>query len=143
VTGVQTCALPISGEIAKLAAWVERQLGPETPLHLTAFHSAWRMTDLPPTPPATLRQARRIAQDAGLKHVYTGNVQDSEGGTTYCPQCRAALIIRDGYDIRRYDLTADARCPHCQTPLAGRFGPRLGRDGKAFGPRRIPVRLAA
>jgi pyruvate formate lyase activating enzyme len=131
------------GEIAELAAWIERQLGPETPLHFTAFHPDWRMTDLPPTPPATLREARRIALDNGLKHVYTGNVRDREGGTTWCPQCRAALIIRDGYAIPRYDLNADGRCPHCQTPLAGRFGPQLGRDGTAFGPRRLPIRLAA
>ncbi|MDR1994271.1 AmmeMemoRadiSam system radical SAM enzyme [Azonexus sp.] len=129
-------------EIAELATWIVRELGPEVPLHFTAFHPDWKMTDLPPTPPATLRQARRIALDAGLCHVYTGNVRDSEGGTTYCPRCRAALIARDGYDIRHYELTADGRCRHCQTPLAGRFGQQLGHDGQAFGARRIPIRLA-
>ena len=134
-------------EIAELAAWIGRELGPETPLHFTAFHPDWKMTGLPPTPPATLREARRIARDAGLRHVYTGNVRDREGGTTGCPHCQAALIVRDGYDIRHYGLTADGRCPHCQTSLAGRFGqqlgPQRGRDGQAFGSRRIPVRLAA
>ncbi|MCL2524741.1 MAG: AmmeMemoRadiSam system radical SAM enzyme [Betaproteobacteria bacterium] len=130
-------------EIAELAAWIERELGPEVPLHLTAFHPDWKMTDLPPTPPATLRQARQIALAAGLRHVYLGNLRGSEGGATFCRQCQAALIVRDGYAIRRYELTADGRCPHCQTPLAGHFGPRLGRDGLAFGARRIPIRLAA
>jgi pyruvate formate lyase activating enzyme len=130
-------------EIAQLAGWIARELGPEVPLHFTAFHPAGKMTGLPPTPPATLRQARRIARDAGLHHVYTGNVRDREGGTTECPQCRAALIVRDGYDIPHYELTAEGRCRHCQTPLAGRFGPQLGRDGRAFGARRIPVKLAA
>jgi pyruvate formate lyase activating enzyme len=89
-----------------------------------------------------LIQARRIALDAGLHHVFTGNVHDSEGGTTFCPNCHAALIVRDWYDIKRYDLSAEGRCPHCQTIIAGHFGPALGHNGKAFGPRRIPVRLS-
>ena len=80
----------------------------------------------------------RIAMDAGLHYVYTGNVRDSEGGTTFCPSCHAALIERDGYTIRRYDLPDDGRCPHCRTPIAGHFG----RFGKPFGAQRIPVRLA-
>ena len=84
---------------------------------------------------------RRIALDAGLHNVFTSNVHDSEGGTTFCPSCHAALIIRDWYDIRRYDLTPEGRCPHCQTAIAGRFGKALGRDGHSFGPRRIPVHL--
>jgi len=131
-----------AAEIGRLAAWVARELGPEVPLHFTAFHPDWKMTDTPPTPPQTLRHARRIAQDAGLRHVYTGNVRDSEGATTCCARCHAALIVRDGYAIPRYELTADGRCPHCQTPLAGHFGPCLGRGGQAFGERRVPVRLS-
>ena len=71
----------------------------------------------------------------------TGNVHDTEGGTTFCPGCHAALIVRDWYDIRRYDLTPEGHCPHCATAIAGRFGPALGRNGKAFGPHRIPVHL--
>jgi pyruvate formate lyase activating enzyme len=128
-------------EINELSTWVARALGPDVPLHFTAFHPDWKIDNLPPTPPATLIQARRIALDAGLHHVFTGNVHDSEGGTTYCPSCHAALIIRDWYDIRRYDLTSEGHCPHCQTAIAGRFGKALGRDGHAFGPRRIPVHL--
>ena len=68
-------------------------------------------------------------------------VRHGEGGTTFCPNCHAALIVRDWYDIGRYDLDPQGHCPHCQTAIAGRFGPILGHDGRAFGPRRIPVRL--
>ena len=130
-------------EIKALSAWVARELGADVPLHFSAFHPDWKMNDLPPTPPATLMQARRIALDAGLHHVFTGNVHDPEGGTTFCPNCHAALIVRDWYDIRRYDLTPEGCCPHCSTAIAGRFGKQLGRDGKAFGPKRMPVHLAA
>ncbi|HCV12113.1 MAG TPA: AmmeMemoRadiSam system radical SAM enzyme [Candidatus Accumulibacter sp.] len=124
-------------EIKALADWVARELGPQVPLHFTAFHPDWKMDDLPPTPASTLTQARRIAIDAGLHYVYTGNVHDSEGGTTFCPGCQAALIERDWYNIRHHDLPADGRCPHCGTQIAGRFA----RFGKPFGPRRVPVRL--
>jgi pyruvate formate lyase activating enzyme len=129
-------------EIKELANWVARELGPDVPLHFSAFHPDWKMGDTPPTPPATLVQARRIAIDAGLHHVFTGNVHDPEGGTTFCPHCKAALIIRDWYDIHRYDLTPEGHCPHCQTAIAGRFGKMLGHAGQAFGPKRIPVRLS-
>ena len=129
-------------EINELTTWIMRELGPDVPLHFTAFHPDWKMTSIPPTPPETLSQARRIALDAGLHHVYTGNVHDSEGGTTFCANCHTALIIRDWYDIQHYDLSPDGSCPHCQTHLAGRFGPALGRNGLAFGAHRIPVRLS-
>ena len=125
-------------EIKALSGWVAGELGPDVPLHFTAFHPDWKMNGLPPTPPSTLTRARRIAQDAGLHYVYTGNVHDSEGGTTFCPACQAALIERDWYEIRHYDLPADGRCPHCRTQLAGCFG----AFGKPFGQHRIPVRLA-
>lgn len=130
-------------EINELATWFVRELGPEVPLHFTAFHPDWKMPDIPPTPPETLKRARRIALEAGLHNVYTGNVHDAEGGTTFCPKCHAALIVRDWYDIVRYDLTPEGSCPHCQTRIAGRFSRQLGHAGRAFGPRRIPVRLAA
>jgi len=129
-------------EIAELSQWVFRELGADVPLHFTAFHPDWKMDELPPTPPATLTQARRIARDAGLHHVYTGNVHDPEGGTTFCTACQSPLIVRDWYEIRRYDLSPEGACPHCQTPLAGRFGRQLGHAGKAFGARRIPVHPA-
>src|SRR5687767_14533573 len=76
-----------------MAKWIRRELGPDVPLHFTAFHPDFKMTDLPPTPAATLARMRRIAIDEGLHYVYTGNVHDPEGGTTFCPKCRAALIV--------------------------------------------------
>ncbi|HRC61276.1 MAG: AmmeMemoRadiSam system radical SAM enzyme [Propionivibrio sp.] len=125
-------------EIKALSEWVASELGADVPLHFTAFHPDWKMGDLPPTPPSSLTRARRIALDAGLHYVYTGNVHDTEGGTTFCPACHAALIERDWYNIRRFDLPDDGSCPHCQAKIAGRFG----KFGKPFGAQRIPVRLA-
>jgi pyruvate formate lyase activating enzyme len=125
-------------EITALSAWVAKELGADVPLHFTAFHPDWKMADVPPTPPETLQRARRIALDAGLHYVYTGNVHDAKGGTTYCPACRHALIVRDWYDIRHYDLTRNGSCPACGAKIAGRFG----EFGKSFGPQRIPVRIA-
>jgi pyruvate formate lyase activating enzyme len=112
------------------------------PLHFTAFHPDYKMLDVPPTPAATLRRARAIALANGLHHVYTGNVHDVEGGTTFCPGCRKPLVRRDWYLVLECRIQAndDARgaCPHCGTPIAGRFGAFEG----GFGRRRIPVRLA-
>jgi len=121
-------------EIRGEAEWIRDQLGPEVPLHLTAFHPAWRMIDTPATPPATVRRAREIARAAGLAFVYTGNIHDPEGGTTYCPGCGTAVIERDGYQLTAYRLT-DGRCTACHTPIPGRFDPTPGH----WGPRRRPV----
>jgi len=126
-------------EIRAECEWIARELGAEVPLHFTAFHPDYKMTDIAHTPAATLRRARDIALAAGLRHVYTGNVHDCEGGSTYCPACKARLIERDWYQILTYRLSEDGRCPDCQARLAGRFEAFHG----AFGPRRIPVRLAA
>jgi pyruvate formate lyase activating enzyme len=125
-------------EVTALSKWVAQELGPEVPLHFSAFHPDWKMADVPATPPATLSRARRIALDAGLHYVYTGNVHDVEGGTTFCPSCHHAVIVRDWYDIRHYDLAPRGTCPQCGTSIAGRFG----HFDKPFGPRRIPVRIA-
>ena len=122
-----------------MSAWVAKELGPEVPLHFTAFHPDWKMPDVPPTPAATLTRARHFALDAGLHYVYTGNVHDPEGGTTYCPSCQHAAIVRDWYDIQHYDLTPQGDCPNCGTAIAGRFE----TFGKSFGHRRVPVRVAA
>ena len=125
-------------EISALAKWIAHELGADVPLHFTAFHPAWKMNDLPRTPTSTLCHARQLAIDAGLRYVYTGNVHDSEGRTTFCPTCAAALIERDGYAIDRYELPDDASCPYCQTLIAGHFG----NFDRPFGAKRIPVRLA-
>jgi pyruvate formate lyase activating enzyme len=124
-------------ELAQLSAWIARELRPDVPLHFSAFHPDYRMTDLPPTPPATLTRARNIALAAGLKHVYVGNVHDREGDTTYCTNCREKLIERDWYEICAYRLDGEGRCPKCKTPLVGRFARERGH----FGRRRIPVQI--
>ena len=122
-----------------MAQWIYRELGPDVPLHFTAFHPDFKMTDLPPTPGATLTRMRRIALDEGLNYVYTGNVHDAEGGTTFCPKCRAALIVRDWYRIESYRLTDDGKCPECSTQIPGRFE-RFDAK-RQFGRRRIPVAI--
>jgi pyruvate formate lyase activating enzyme len=127
-------------ELVDECRWIRRELGPDVPLHFTAFHPDFKMMDLPPTPASTLKRAREIAIGEGLNYVYTGNVHDSVGGTTYCPQCRAALIVRDWHRIDAYRLTPEGRCPDCGTPIPGLFE---GFDRRRqFGPRRIPVRLS-
>jgi len=124
-------------EIEALCAWVFKELGPDVPLHFTAFHPDFKMLETPRTPPATLKRARQIALAQGLHFVYTGNVHDAEGGTTFCPGCGAPLIERDWHQIRHYRLTAEGRCPQCQTAIAGRFDQQAG----TFGQRRIPLRM--
>lgn len=126
-------------ELRALSAWVARALGPDVPLHFTAFHPDFKMTDLPPTPASTLVRARDIAMAEGLRYVYTGNVHDIAGGTTRCHHCAASLIARDWHRIEFYRLTAEGTCPRCGTRIAGRFGEFNGQ----FGRQRIPVRLAA
>lgn len=130
-----------AAEIAALARWVHDELGAEVPLHLTAFHPDYRMVDRSATPPATLTRARRIALDAGLKHVYTGNVHDPAGGTTACAHCGSTLIVRDWYEILACRIAADGACPDCGQRLAGRFGAVGALAGDAFGARRIPLRI--
>jgi pyruvate formate lyase activating enzyme len=126
-------------ELEGLTQWVMRELGPDVPLHFTAFHPDWKMLDTPPTPASTLRRARNIGIGNGLHYVYTGNVHDVEGGTTYCHACGARLIARDWYNILQYRVTPDGCCPDCGTPLAGVFEARPG----TWGARRAPVRLAS
>ncbi|NSL57054.1 AmmeMemoRadiSam system radical SAM enzyme [Uliginosibacterium aquaticum] len=125
-------------EIKALSDWVCRELGPEVPLHFTAFHPDYKLTDRPPTPLASVQRARRIALDAGLRHVYTGNVHDPDGATTHCAHCGTILIEREGYAIRHYHLSPTGCCPACGQPLAGHFAAQAGH----FGNRRIPIQLA-
>ena len=122
-------------EIEAECAWILDNLGPDVPLHFTAFHPDYKMTDVPPTPPATLTRARTIAQRQGLHHVYTGNVHDTDGGSTICPGCGRAAVVRDWYRMVRYELTDDGACTFCGTRLAGVYDGPVGY----WGPRRLPL----
>jgi pyruvate formate lyase activating enzyme len=126
-------------EITEECAWIARELGTEVPLHFTAFHPDYRMTDLPRTPASTLRRARDIAIAAGIRHVYTGNVRDIDGGTTSCPECKAKLIVRDGYRILDYRISAEGACGACGANIRGRFEGAAG----SFGARRMRVLIGA
>ena len=105
-------------ELDAMTRWFAEHLGPDVPLHFTAFHPDYRLTDRPTTPPATLRRARQIARRNGLRHVYVGNVHDSEGDTTYCHKCHEPLIVRDWYELLRWNIK-DGKCPKCGTACAG------------------------
>jgi pyruvate formate lyase activating enzyme len=126
-------------EVEALSRWVMERLGPDVPLHFTAFHPDWKMLDKPATPASTLGLARRIARDAGLRYVFTGNTHDEEGQSTYCHLCEARLIGRDWYDLTGWNLTADGRCTACGTPCPGVFE---GPPG-IWGRRRRPIRVRA
>ncbi len=125
-------------ELDRMTRWVVNRLGPDVPMHFSAFHPDYRMRDTPSTPPATLMRARRIAMGNGVRYAYTGNVHDHEGGSTYCHSCGGRLIGRDWYVLGEWNLTADGHCNSCGAACAGRF------DGPAgdWGARRRPVRLA-
>jgi len=125
-------------ELHALSQWVFEQLGPDVPLHFTAFHPDYKMRDKPHTPHATLIKAYEIARATGLSHVYVGNVRDRVRASTYCAKCGDRLIGRDGYVITDYALGGGGVCSHCGTPLAGVFDNAPGH----WGARRVPVRMA-
>ena len=125
-------------ELDAMTAWVVEHLGRDVPMHFTAFHPDYRMLDVPPTPERTLTRAREIALGNGVRYAYTGNVHDTAGGSTYCPECRELLVERDWYTLGHYGLTDDGRCGSCGAGIAGRF-----TGGRGHGSvRRLPVRLA-
>ncbi len=117
-------------ELESLTQWVFEQLGPDVPIHFSAFHPDYRMLDRPPTPQATLTRARHIAMRNGLHYVYTGNAHDPEGGRTLCHHCGQTLIGRDWYELSDWNLTADGMCRFCGTSCAGVFEAAPGRWGR-------------
>ena len=126
-------------EITALCRWLMRELGPDVPLHFSAFHPDHKMPDVPATPAATLMRTRHIGLSEGLHYVYTGNIHHAEGDTTYCPGCHTPLIQRDWYQIKHYRLGEDGDCLSCGATLAGQFAARAGK----FGARRIPIAIPA
>ena len=124
-------------EIRRECDWIVRELGPDVPLHFTAFHPDFKMLDLPRTPPETLLRARALAHAAGIRFCYVGNVHDRDGQTTFCPGCGGALIRRDWHAIVAYRLDDD-RCPECGERIPGVFhagrhrGGEIHTDGARF-----------
>jgi len=124
-------------ELEEMTRWVVEHLGPDVPMHFTAFHPDWRMEDKPPTPPRSLTQARQIALKNGVRYAFTGNVHDPAGSATYCHQCGSLLIARAGYSIGAWHLDDNGHCKTCGTPCAGVFASAPGE----WGSRRLPIRL--
>ncbi len=123
-------------EIRRMCEWIFKELGPDVPLHFSAFHPDFKLIDRRPTSPAALKMAYDIAREAGIRYVYTGNVCDPERQHTYCPGCGKAVIRRDGYAIEGFAIRG-GRCLHCQTPIAGHFDDTVG----TWGGRRMPVEI--
>ena len=124
-------------ELEEMTQWVVQHLGPDVPLHFTAFHPDWKMLDIPPTPSATLTRARDIAMNNGVRYAYTGNVHDVDGGSTRCHQCGETVVGRDWYVLHSWSLTDDGCCENCGATCAGVFD---GPPG-TWGARRMPVRI--
>ena len=124
-------------ELHRAAEWIAENLGPDVPWHFSAFHPDFKMRDKPNTPHATLERARRIAMSKGLRFVYTGNVHDKTGGSTWCPGCGEMLIERDWYELGVWSLKGNA-CAKCGTVIPGYFDARPG----TWGAKRQPVRLS-
>jgi pyruvate formate lyase activating enzyme len=125
-------------EIDLMTQWILSKLGPDVPLHFTAFHPDWKMMDKSRTPASTLSRARSIALKNGLRFVYTGNVHDTAGASTYCPDCKTRVIERDWYEIGEWRLSDQGKCLACDAQLPGVFAGRAGN----WGARRMPVRMS-
>ena len=120
-----------------MVAWILDNIGPDVPLHFTAFHPDYRMVNEPRTPSSTLENAREIALREGLNFVYTGNVHDKSGSSTYCKNCDKILIGRDWYVLSDWNLDNKGNCNFCGTPCPGNFEGPAGN----WGARRQPVRI--
>jgi pyruvate formate lyase activating enzyme len=143
---LETTTLIIPGEndsekeLEEMTQWMVDNLGPDVPMHFSAFHPDWKMRNIPPTPPETLRKARQIAIKNGIRYAYIGNVHDPEADSTYCHHCGEQLIGRDWYELGAWNLDSKGNCRFCHTPCAGVFD--SSSPGK-WGARRRPVQLKA
>lgn len=126
-------------EVRRMCDWLVTELGPDVPVHFTAFHPDFRMLDRPHTRPETLLAAYDLAKTAGLRYPYVGNVQAGPQQSTYCPGCRRAVIERVGYNIRSFEVT-DGRCKFCDRNIAGHFDEASPGN---WGSKRQPVRISS
>ncbi len=124
-------------ELDRMTKWVVEHLGNDVPMHFTAFHPDWKMQDIPATPESTLSRARRIAMENGVHYAYTGNIIDTDGGSTYCHNCGTRVIERNQYTLGEWQLDARGYCQSCGTQIPGVFEGPAG----TWGSRRLPVRL--
>jgi pyruvate formate lyase activating enzyme len=125
-----------------MTSWILEQLGPDVPLHFTAFHPDWKMIDKASTPPQTLTRSSDIALKKGLHYIYTGNVHDFKGSSTYCHNCGDTRIGRDWYELPTWNMAVEndlGDCGNCGTPVAGVFEELPGH----WGARRLPIQFAA
>jgi pyruvate formate lyase activating enzyme len=125
-------------ELKEMTKWVVENLGPDVPMHFTAFHPDWKMMDVPATPLATLIKARKIAIDNGVHYAYTGNVDYKLGENTYCHACGLRLIARDRYKLTEWKLDDSGSCIKCGAACAGVFDKKPGN----WGNKRLPIQLS-
>ncbi len=124
-------------ELHAMTQWVVEHLGPDVPMHFSAFHPDWKMQDYPHTSASSLIKARKIAIQNGIDYAYTGNVHHREGDSTFCHHCGKKLIGRDWYELEEWHLNARGECEYCGTACSGIFEPQPG----TWGAKRMPVRL--
>jgi pyruvate formate lyase activating enzyme len=116
-------------ELQEMTQWVVENLGPDVPMHFSAFHPDWKMRDKPSTPVATLLMARDIALANGVNYAYIGNAHNKAADSTYCHQCGEMLIGRDWYELSEWNLDSNGACLSCGTMCAGIFDPKPGNWG--------------
>jgi len=125
-------------EINQMSQWVMEKLGPEVPLHFSAFHPDYKMTAIDATPLSTLQRARSIAMKNGIRYVYIGNAHDADSDSTYCHSCGARVIERDWYMLGEWNLDEKGCCGECGEKCAGIFEAGHGD----WGPKRQPINLS-
>jgi pyruvate formate lyase activating enzyme len=131
---ITNLVVPKTGEsiekIQELATWIKDALGKDTPFHILRFHPDYQMTTIPSTPIETLETAYMAAKNAGLRYVYIGNVPGHPCESTYCANCNELVIKRYSFEIARWNLTKDMRCPVCGTdiPIKG----KLHASGRSY-----------
>lgn len=126
-------------ELDEMTAWVVENLGPDVPMHFSAFHPDYRMLDKERTPFETLAMARRVALKNGVRYAYTGNVHDLGRQSTYCHTCGERVIGRDWYQLSEWKLGPSGSCNSCGTVVSGVFDRHAGDWGR----KRLPIDIKA